>query len=73
MGKGVRRVEVEEVPEFVKEEVAVPDKRDGTGKFQVVAYGGKFYVYSPEGVRINAGDGEVAAEDLARRMQSFKR
>ena len=62
------------VEEVVQEEVvSVADKVDATGRFAVSYTGGKFYVYNPDGVRISSAMEEVEANDLARRMQKFKR
>jgi hypothetical protein len=61
-----------EAPEAPKEaKASVPNKQDGTGKFVVANFGGVFYVYSPEGVRISAGAGEFEANELATKFQSF--
>ena len=57
----------------VPDKVTVPDKKDATGKFEVVLLNGEYVVYNPEGVRISGPMGEAAAQDLAFRMQQFKR
>lgn len=51
----------------------VPAKRNGTGKFEVVADGGKFWIFNPEGVRISGGLSDIEAHDQAARHQSFLR
>lgn len=48
---------------------SVPANRHGTGKFEVVADGGKFWVFNPEGARISAGLSELEATELAFKFQ----
>jgi hypothetical protein len=69
MAKAKKEPQVE--APVAKEAPSVPNKQNGTGKFVVANFGGQFFVYSPEGVRISSGSGELEATDLATKFQSF--